>query len=230
MRFLQAAFFPKSFSSNPFVVFEQGKMRMVSSVWQSVAMATVFFSSSSRTVSDALPFGRRSDDDEKNRNAAVEMYVSTGDAASSHLLFQEIREQASALQAFLVDTRRTLHQRPELMYQEEETSEIIQSLLKGMDVKFTTGWAINKHPDVNPGPGGYGIVADIGTGEEPCVLLRADMDALPIQERTPIDFRSQRDNTMHACGHDGHTTMLLGAASILKAMEHSLNGTVVSND
>jgi amidohydrolase len=186
---------------------------------------TIFFSSYSRTT-DALPFRRKSDDTNVKRNAAVELYLSTGDAASSQLLWQEIQQQAFALTDFLVDARRTLHQRPELMYQEEETSEIIQSILKDLDVSFTTGWAINKHPDVYPGPGGYGIVADIGTGEEPCVLLRADMDALPIHERTPIDFRSQRDNTMHACGHDGHTTMLLGAASILKSMEHSLNGTV----
>ena len=63
---------------------------------------------------------------------------------------------------------------------------------------------------------------------EPCVLLRADMDALPIFERTVGigDFISRNDNKMHACGHDGHTTMLLGAASVLKNMEDSINGTV----
>jgi len=82
---------------------------------------------------------------------------------------------------------------------------------------------------VIPGSGGYGIVADIGTGGGgPCVLLRADMDALPILERTEgiDDFKSRRDGKMHACGDGGQTTMLLGAASLLKEMEESINGTV----
>ena len=67
-------------------------------------------------------------------------------------------------------------------------------------------------------------MADIGTRKEPCVLLRADMDALPIFEETTNidDFKSTNPGVMHACGHDGHTTMLLGAASILKGMERSI--------
>jgi amidohydrolase len=89
-------------------------------------------------------------------------------------------------------------------------------------------FSVNTVPEVIPGSGGYGIVADIGTGGEPCVLLRADMDALPIVERTESidDFKSRYPGKMHACGHDGHTTMLLGAAALLKEMEESINGTV----
>jgi amidohydrolase len=174
---------------------------------------------------------------EVRRNAIVESFFSHNDElkSSGHShnisrddLVDEIHNQASNLTDFLVQTRRTLHARPELMYNEAETSAVVQALLREMDISFSTGWAHNKNPDIHPGKGGYGIVADIGTGGEPCVLLRADMDALPIFERTTNvdDFKSQYDGKMHACGHDGHTTMLLGAAKILKSMEHSLNGTV----
>lgn len=159
----------------------------------------------------------------------VETYFgASSDDAASHALVQEIRQQATGLEKWLSEMRRQLHQNPELMYQEKETSLAVQSVLNELDVKHSTGWAVNLHPYDFEGPGGYGVVADIGTGQEPCVLLRADMDALPILERTPhIDeFRSKNPGKMHACGHDGHTTMLLGAVAILKSMEHSLNGTV----
>lgn len=143
-------------------------------------------------------------------------------------LQQQIKSRAKNMTNFLVQTRRTLHRHPELMYQEEQTSQVIQQVLKELDIPFTTGWALNAHPEEIPGKGGYGIVADIGTGKPPCVLLRADIDALPILERTEgiEDFKSREDGTMHACGHDGHTTMLLGALTMLKEMEDSLNGTI----
>lgn len=169
------------------------------------------------------------------RNQVVESFfgcmATVDDACESNAslaLKEEIHSSASDLYGFLVTTRRSLHQHPELMYNEKQTSAHVQSILQQMDIPFTTGWAVNTHSDVIPGPGGYGIVADIGTGGEPCVLLRADMDALPILERTEgiEEFRSMNPGKMHACGHDGHTTMLLGAASILKKMEDSINGTV----
>jgi amidohydrolase len=144
-------------------------------------------------------------------------------------LRDDIREKAEQMKPFLVDVRRTLHRHPELMYQEEFTSAVVQRLLQQMNITYTTGWGRNIHGQHFSGAkGGHGIVADIGTGKEPCVLLRADMDALPIHERTQgiDDYRSVIDHKMHACGHDGHTTMLLGAASILKSMEDSIPGTV----
>lgn len=71
-----------------------------------------------------------------------------------------------------------------------------------------------------------GVVATLGRSDGPCVALRADMDALPIHEQADVPFRSEIDGKMHACGHDCHTAMLLGAAKILKRQEASLTGTV----
>ena len=143
-------------------------------------------------------------------------------------LFEDISIRSYELYDFLIHTRRTLHRVPELMYNEKLTSTYIQSILKELNIEYTTGWAVNTHGGVIKGKGGYGIVADIGTGEQPCVVLRADMDALPIYERTQDieEFKSVHDGKMHACGHDGHTTMLLGAITILKEMEDSINGTI----
>jgi len=164
------------------------------------------------------------------RSVVVDLfYENPIDSALSSDLKHEIRNQTLQLQDFLTQTRRTLHRHPELMYQERQTSATIQEHLAVMGIAFTTGWAKNIHPHSFAGaPGGYGIVADIGTGQEPCIVLRADMDALPIDERTEHvdDFKSQIPNVMHACGHDGHTTMLLGAARLLKSMEASLPGTI----
>ena len=166
----------------------------------------------------------------QNRNAIVELfYENPNDRGASEDLKHEIRNSTAKLQSFLTQTRRTLHRHPELMYQERFTSQTIQEELTAMGIEFSTGWAKNIHPHAFQGAaGGFGFVVDIGTGQEPCLILRADMDALPIQERTEgVDaFVSQFPNTMHACGHDGHTTMLLGAARLLKSMEASLPGTV----
>lgn len=161
------------------------------------------------------------------RNHVVESFFA-GDAASSAALKEEIKSRANSLTDFLIDTRRTLHRHPELMYNEKETSKVIRNILDELNITYSTGWAVNTHQDVIPGEGGHGIVADVGNGKEPCVLLRADIDALPILEETEgIDsFKSHHEGKMHACGHDGHTTMLLGAAALLHDMKDSLNGTV----
>jgi IAA-amino acid hydrolase len=165
---------------------------------------------------------------DSRRNVAVESFFASPSDATSRALKDDVQTRAVEMFDFLVSTRRALHRHPELMYNEKETSAYVQGVLRQLDIPFTTGWAVNTVPDAIPGPGGYGVVADIGTGGEPCVLLRADMDALPIVERTEgIDgFTSTHPGKMHACGHDGHTTMLLGAAAVLKDMEHSINGTV----
>jgi hippurate hydrolase len=103
---------------------------------------------------------------------------------------------------FLTTTRRALHKHPQVMYQESFASETIQTILDELKISYTTGWARNTHTDVYPGKGGYGVVAHIGTGdkEQPCIILRADMDALPIKEATEgiDDFKSENEGQMHA--------------------------------
>jgi amidohydrolase len=104
----------------------------------------------------------------------------------------------------LVQLRRVLHEYPELSGQEANTAAVICKFLDGLAIKYRAQVA------------GHGVVAEIpGRAGVPCVVLRADTDALPIQEDTGLDFASVHDGVMHACGHDGHTTMLLGAAALL---------------
>ncbi len=101
--------------------------------------------------------------------------------------------------------RRTLHQHPELSYQEHRTSTFIQEKLAGLSIGFRNGW------------GGTGVIATIGNNSN-CsghVALRADMDALPIQDKKTVAYASKIPGVMHACGHDGHVAMLLGAAALL---------------
>lgn len=104
----------------------------------------------------------------------------------------------------LIALRRELHRYPELSWQETRTAGVIATFLQDLGLCCRTNVA------------GTGVVADIpGKTGVPCVVLRADMDALPIQEETGLAFASVHDGVMHACGHDGHTTMLLGAAALL---------------
>ncbi len=111
------------------------------------------------------------------------------------------------------EIRRNLHQYPELAYQEEKTSLLIQRELTRLGIGFKTGLA------------GNGIRAELGAGDGSCIALRADMDALPIHEETGFDFASTNAGVMHACGHDGHVAMLLGAAQLL--LQKKLAGRVV---
>ena len=104
------------------------------------------------------------------------------------------------------DIRRTIHQWPELGFKEEKTAEFISATLKKLGIKHRTGIAQT------------GIVGKLITDEKaPTIALRADIDALPITEETELPFTSQNPGVMHACGHDGHTAIVLGAARILKA-------------
>ena len=152
--------------------------------------------------------------------------------ALSVSLKEKIHELANTkeMKDFLEIVRRSLHRKPELMYELPFTSNTIKSVLDEYGIPYTSGWAKNTHQEAFPGPGGYGIVAHIGSGkeDEPCIILRADMDALPIKEATEgIDnFKSSQSGKMHACGHDGHVTMLLGAAALLKKVEKEIKGTI----
>ena len=109
--------------------------------------------------------------------------------------------------------RRKLHSRPELAFQEKWTSDFVAEKLESFGLPIHRGLA------------GTGVVATLKNGEGPSIGLRADMDALPLLEKNQFGHRSQNEGKMHACGHDGHTTMLLGAASVL-AKSQSFRGTV----
>jgi hippurate hydrolase len=115
----------------------------------------------------------------------------------------------------LVALRRDIHSEPELGFDTEKTAEKVLATLEGLPLDVETGVAQN------------GIVATLeGDGDGPTVALRADMDALPIQEETGLPFASEVEGKMHACGHDGHTSMLVGAAHALAGMRDRLDGTV----
>lgn len=138
--------------------------------------------------------------------------------------YAELLTRANGLHESTVSIRRELHRQPELMYNEEQTSAVIQRCLTALGVRFTSGWGVNTRQERHPGPGGFGVVAEIGDTDGPCVMLRADIDALPIVEAAAVDFRSEVDGRMHACGHDGHTSMLLSAAQLLKEHEAHIVG------
>lgn len=104
----------------------------------------------------------------------------------------------------VIKWRRHFHQFPELSFQEKATSETIAKILNSFEA-----YSIEKEV------GGYGVVATLTTGEGPVIALRADMDALPIYEQTGLPFSSKHPGVMHACGHDAHISILLGAAKLL---------------
>ena len=128
--------------------------------------------------------------------------------------YHNIKDESMSISDWIISIRRELHEHPELMYEEFKTSELIRRELDKLEISY-------KHPIAETG-----VLASIGNGNGPCVALRADMDALPIHEETDVSFKSKIDGKMHACGHDCHVSMLLGAARLLKGKEDQINGTV----
>ncbi|MFN8557735.1 MAG: amidohydrolase [Dehalococcoidia bacterium] len=125
---------------------------------------------------------------------------------------------AEAQRAFVVAARRHIHQRPELSFQERETAAFVAERLREIGYEPRTGL----------GRSGTGLTAVLdGARPGPTLALRADMDALPVQELNDLPFRSERDGAMHACGHDAHTAMLLGAARALMDARGDVAGRVV---
>lgn len=131
------------------------------------------------------------------------------------MVLQKIKALAKSYAPDFIEIRRYLHAHPELSYQEFETSQYIQKKLASYDIPFTVKATT-------------GVVALI-EGKNPesrVVALRADMDALPITEQNDVAYKSTNEGVMHACGHDVHTTCLLGAAKILSETKNDWEGTV----
>ncbi|MBW0765148.1 MULTISPECIES: amidohydrolase [Mammaliicoccus] len=127
-------------------------------------------------------------------------------------LFKLIENKESEM----IEIRRHLHQHPELSFEEVQTADYIKSFYKDKDVKVT-----------QPLDDEYAIIVEINGGREGQTIgLRADFDALPIEEETDVPFKSENEGVMHACGHDVHTAYLMGLADVLIESKEELPGTV----
>ncbi|MFI8688045.1 M20 family metallopeptidase [Rossellomorea sp. NPDC077527] len=128
----------------------------------------------------------------------------------------ELKQLVQSVENEVIDMRRHLHQYPEVSGEEYETSKTIQKKLSEAGIPFKTGYAKT---------GVLGIIQ----GEKPggTVALRADIDALPIQEENDLPYKSTIQNKMHACGHDAHTSMLIGTGKVLHQLKSEIVGTIL---
>ena len=126
-------------------------------------------------------------------------------------LLEEVKE----FEPRIIELRRRVHQNPELAYHEVKTASLVANVLRSLGVEVTTGVG---------GTGVLGVLKGASPGK--VVALRADMDALPVEEMVNLPFKSKVKGVMHACGHDSHVSMLLGAAMLLSKRRRDLRGTV----
>lgn len=133
-------------------------------------------------------------------------------------MLNRIKELGEKFQHDVVDLRRHFHAHPEVSWNEVETTKKVAEVLKGLGCENIKIGADGKE---------CGLSAEItGAKPGPCVALRADMDALPLQEENEVSYKSVNGGVMHACGHDSHTAMLLGAAMVLTEIKDELSGKV----
>lgn len=127
----------------------------------------------------------------------------------------EINKITNNIEEKVIEIRRKIHMNPELGFEEEKTSEYISFILKEI------GYEVNENIAKT------GLTAVLNEGKKgPVIGIRADMDALPIQEKNEISYKSKNPGKMHACGHDGHTAILLGVAEVLYKIKDKINGSV----
>ncbi len=143
--------------------------------------------------------------------------------ATTTALAQTIEQRVDRELPALIDTYKKLHATPELSRLEEKTSSFLASRLR--ELGFAVAERVGKYED--PNATCYGVVGVLRNGKGPTVLLRTDMDALPVTEATGLPYASTNAGVMHACGHDLHMTSLLGTAKLLAEMKKEWHGTLV---
>src|SRR5689334_17199562 len=139
------------------------------------------------------------------------------------LFAQSLDQRVQSALPSLLETYRALHASPELSMQEAKTSAFVAERLRalGYDVTYPFG----RYED--PAATCYGVVAVMRNGQGPTVLVRSDLDGLPVPEQTGLAYASQNAGVMHACGHDVHMTTLLGTAKLLADLKSQWRGTVM---
>jgi amidohydrolase len=126
-----------------------------------------------------------------------------------------IREKVSEMKDWLVEVRRTIHMNPELGFEETQTSELVAGWLEKLGLQTRRGMART---------GVVGLLK--GSKDGKTVAIRADMDALPIEEASQVPYRSKVEGKMHACGHDGHVAILLGVARLFSSVRERVQGNI----
>ncbi|MEL7245375.1 MAG: amidohydrolase, partial [Cyanobacteria bacterium J06573_2] len=141
--------------------------------------------------------------------------VSTFPNASADL--SRVRLDIRAIHPQIIEWRRIIHQKPELAFKEEITSQFVSQKLQEWEIEHQTGIAKT---------GIVAIIKGSKTESNRVLAIRADMDALPVEELNEVSYKSQHQGIMHACGHDGHTAIALGTAYYLQQHRDSFSGTV----
>ncbi|MGI6457611.1 MAG: M20 metallopeptidase family protein [bacterium] len=142
--------------------------------------------------------------------------IAVSQFASASELQDKVESLTQEIMPKVIEWRRDFHAHPELSNREERTGRVVAEHLREMGIE-----------NLQTGVAHHGVVALIEGGKPgPVVALRADMDALPVTEETGLPFASQNEGVMHACGHDAHTAMLLGAAYVLQNLKDEIPGTV----
>lgn len=136
---------------------------------------------------------------------------------------QTLDERARRELPSLVETYKQLHAAPELSTQEKNTSALLAARLRALGYEVTDKFGAYAEPDLTC----YGVVAVMRNGSGPTLLVRTDMDALPVPEQTNLPYASTNTGVMHACGHDIHMTTLLGTAKLLADMKSQWSGTLI---